>query len=297
MSKNKKRPKIGDFWDDCIKFDLPKKSKQNQIKPKSNSIENINIDNNSYFRNNNRFLKNHKLLKNILRTEETIPKNKKKYKEKQIEKLISKYNEAILNKKRVQKELNQIREKKMMEELKDCTFKPEKKYKKNKSCEKAYNKNFGQKKIYDRDKYYKKKYENKMKELKKEVIEELEESENFPFKPKIEQKNIYQILYGNNLWEKRANNFSNKVFLWRYMKARQDESDKKKRLIWSLDKTNDDFNNNDNGKLLINNNKIIHRSISQKDSLLYKKSLHFSLLDFRTKNDEEENNDENIMIK
>ena len=49
-------------------------------------------------------------------------------KEKQIQIFISKYNKAILDKNRVQKELNQIREKKMKEEMKKCTFKPEKKY-------------------------------------------------------------------------------------------------------------------------------------------------------------------------
>lgn len=294
MSRNQK---FGDFWDDCVKFELPKNIKLNQIRPKYNSIDNINIiDNNPNLRNKNKFLNNHKLLRNILRTEETIPKIKKKCKEKQIQIFISKYNKAILDKNRVQKELNQIREKKMKEEMKNCTFKPEKKYRKNGSCEKAYRKNFGQKKIYDRDKYYKKKYEKKMNELKKEVIEEIEESENFPFKPKIEQKNIYQILYGNNLWEKRANNFSNKVFLWRYMKARQDDSIKKKRQIWNLNKTNDDYDNY-NENLLINNNKIIHRSISQKDSLLYKKSLHLSLLEFKSNSDNEENNDKNILIK
>ena len=94
------------------------------------------------------------------------------------------------------------------------------------------------------------------------------------------------------------------------MKARKDELDKKKRLIWSIDKNNKhniiDENNNDKGIITNNNiNKKINRSISQKDSLLYKKTLHFTLLDFRTNHDEDNNNNqnnqnsnnENILIK
>ena len=115
------------------------------------------------------------------------------------------------------------------------------------------------------------------------------------------KKNVNQILYGNNVWEERANNFSNKIFIWRYLKARKDESIKRKRLIWSMDKTknencetNDNNNNSKNG--IINYNKNIQRSISQKDSLLYQKSLHFSLLDFRTNNDDDNDNNNPINI-
>ena len=113
--------------------------------------------------------------------------------------------------------------------------------------------------------------------------EEEEENVKYPFKPEIIQKNINKVLYGNNYWEKQANNFSNQIFLWRYMKARKDESDKKKRLIWNKNRNiNDNFDVNYNNILI--NNRFIHRSISQKDSLLYKKSLHLSLLDFTTNN-------------
>ena len=322
MSKNINRPEIGDFWDDCIKNDIPKKTKQS--KQKSNSKENNNYNNDIFIntnntninqRNNNKFLKNHKLLKKILHTEESIPRNLKKNEEKQIEILISLYNKDITNKKRKQKELNNLREKKIKAELENCPFKPEKKCKRNKSYEETYEKNFGKKNIYERDKYYKNKFEKKIKEYKKEEKEgEIEENKLYLFRPKIEQKDINKVLYGNNIWEKFSNNFSNKIFLWRYMKARKDELDKKKRLIWSMDKNNkknsDDENINDKRIITNNNkNKNIHRSISQKDSLLYKKTLHFSLLDFRTNHDEDNNNNEqnkdknknnnngNIMIK
>ena len=303
MSLKLNRPEIGEFWDDCIKYDLPKKTKKS--KQISNSIENynnnyifINTNNNkniSNQRNNNKFLKNHKLLKKILHTEESIPKNLKKREEKEIEILISLYNKDITDKKRKQKELNNLREKKIKAELENCPFKPEKKYKRNKSYEEAYKKNFGKKNIYERDKYYKKKYEKKIKEYKKGEKEgKLEEKRLSSFKPKIEKKDINKVLYENNMWEKLSNNFSNKIFLWRYMKARKDELDKKKKLMWSMDKNcNFDDDENINNKGIINNNKNIHRSISQKDSLLYKKTLHFSLLDFRTNHDDDNNNNNN----
>ena len=81
MSTKLNRPEIDDFWDDCIKFEIPKKAKKS--KQKSNSIENtnnndyifINTNNNINQRNNNKFLKNHKLIKKILHTEESIPRN------------------------------------------------------------------------------------------------------------------------------------------------------------------------------------------------------------------------------
>ena len=302
MSTKLNRPEIDDFWDDCIKFEIPKKTKKSGLK--SNPIENtsynndyifININNNNINqRNNIKFLKNHKLLKKILHTEESIPRNIKKKEEKEIEILISLYNKDITDNKRKQKELNNLREKKIKAELENCPFKPEKKCKRNKSYEETYKKNFGKNNIYERDKYYKNKYEKKIKEYKKEEKEgEIEENKLYSFRPKIEQKDINKVLYENNIWEKFSNNFSNKIFLWRYMKARKDELDKKKRLIWSMDKNNKKINDNENINdkgIITKNNKNIHRSISQKDSLLYKKTLHFSLLDFRTNHDEDNNN-------
>lgn len=278
------RPEIEDFWDDCLKFESTKKEKTKKVRQKSNSIDVSsisNIDNiKNYNKRNKHYLKNHKLLKEIIKTEESIPRKNKKKEEKQIKILISLYNKDISDKKRREKELNKLREIKINKELKNCSFKPERKYK-NKSYEKKYQKNFGEKNIYERGCLYKNKYEKKIKEIKKEDLED-EENEKYPFKPVIEKKNVNQILYGNNLWEERANNFSNKIFLWRYSKARKDESIKRKRLFWIIDKKGN-----------INYNKNIQRSISQKDSLLYQKSLHFSLLDFRTNNDDNDNDNDN----
>ena len=308
MSIQINQPEIEDFWDDCIKFELPKKNKKDNKSMltivESNScinFNNLNINNIDHgHRNKNKYLKKHKLLYKILTTEESIPKNKTKNKEKQIELLTSLYNKDISDRKRIEQELTRFRENKEKEELQNCTFKPEYKYRKyrdNKKYDKTFKKNFGKKKIYERDCLYKKKFNLKLEQLKKEAMEEKQEYENYPFMPTIREKNINKVLYGNNYWEKKANNFSNQVFLWRYMKARKDESNKKKRLIWSMDKNNnDDYYDIENDKNKINNDKNIHRSISQKDSLLYKQSLHFSLLDFKTNNENENNNNENAII-
>ena len=77
-------------------------------------------------------------------------------------------------------------------------------------------------------------------------------------------------------------------FLWRYMKARKEESNKKKRLAWSMDKKDEEYFDNINYNNL-SHNKRVQRSISQKDSLLYKKSLHLSLMSFKTINDNDNN--------
>lgn len=301
MSKNTHKSELDDFWDDCIKYAQNKNKKEDKTNHrliKSNSCVNFNLpinDNNintNNKRKKNKLLKNHKLLDKILRTEESIPINMEKSKQKQIQILTALYNKDLLDKKRVNKEIDRLRKKIEKDELKDCSFKPKKKYRKNKSFDINYNKIFGKRDIYERDKIYKNHYKQKLKELQKELNEAKEEEENemTTFKPEITYKNLKKVLCGDSEWEKKANNYSNKYFLWRYMKARKDESDKKKRLIWSMDKNNNnddyDYNMNDT-YLLSNNNKIVHRSISQKDSLLYKKSLHNSLMSFQTIDDSE----------
>lgn len=294
MSKNAHKLELDDFWDDCIKYDKKKnkiEDKTNHRLIKSNSCVNFNLpfdDNNTNNkRKKNKLLKNHKLLDKILRTEESVPIKKEKSKQKQIQILTALYNKDLLDKKRVNKEIDRLRKKKEKDELKDCSFKPKNKYRKNKSFDKNYNKIFGKRDIYERDKIYKNHYKQKLKELQKELNEAKEEEENEmnTFKPEITYKNLKKVLCEDSEWEKKANNYSNKYFLWRYMKARKDESDKKKRFK-NNNNDDDDFNLNDT-YLLSNNNKSVHRSISQKDSLLYKKSLHNSLMSFQTIDDSE----------
>lgn len=76
----------------------------------------------------------------------------------------------------------------------------------------------------------------------------------------------------------------------RYKKARQEENNKKKKLILNFYNVNE---SNDEGNKI--KNKKIHKSISQKNSLIYRQTLHNYLLDFETNNENHplDNNKEN----
>jgi hypothetical protein len=294
------RPEIDEFWNDCIKCEQKKDkkvSKSNHGILKVNSSTNFNEVNDGIFidklkKKKNNLLKKHKLLETILRTEMSIPANKEKIRQKQIKILTSLYDKDLLDKTRVNKELEKLRKQKEIDELKDCSFKPKTKYKKiNKSYDEKYIKKFGEKNIYERNKIYQKNFQKKLDALKKEEIQiKEEENETNTFKPEIKPKNLEKVLSQNNVWERKANNISNKFFLMRYMKARKEESDKKKRLVWSMDKKEEEQDININNDNDYSNNKIVQRSISQKDSLIYKRELHFSLMSFQTNNDSEDNN-------
>ena len=101
------------------------------------------------------------------------------------------------------------------------------------------------------------------------------------FHPNIkENKNINKLLYDENIWKNLAENDSTKLFLIRYMKARENEFDKRERL-------NSPVNKN------INNNysypKKMVRSLSQKDSVIIRKNLHKTLHSFKNLFTEEDN--------
>ena len=283
---------IEDFWEDCVKFEPLKSNNETEKKPKKrpkkesnvHSSVNLNLTNfkkiNKYSKINEvKFLRNHKLLEKILTTEELKPLKKQK----DIKKFIKLYNNHISYQKNVQNKINNLKSQLINSELSRCTFRPRHNLHMNSSYDKTYKKEY--KNIYQRGMEYKDLSLQKTKELKYKLLQEQEKSEAFPFKPHIQPKNLKRILYKSNDWEKRANNFSNKTFLWRCMKARK-ESEKKK-LVYSYSKYK---NNNDEN--FIPNLKTIHRTISQKESYIYKQSLHTSLLSYQTNE-----NDDFIMIK
>ena len=73
----------------------------------------------------------------------------------------------------------------------------------------------------------------------------------------------------------------------RYKKARQEENNKKKKLILNFYNVNE---SNDEGNKI--KNKKIHKSISQKNSLICRQTLHNYLLEYET-NDEDNTNEDN----
>ena len=86
------------------------------------------------------------------------------------------------------------------------------------------------------------------------------------------------------MWKNKADNDSTKLFLLRYMKAREEEYDKKDKL------------NNCSCKNLKYNfsyPKNMVRSLSQKDSLIIKKKLHNTLYSFKNLFTDEDDNNKN----
>ena len=297
--KNIIRPQYEEFWDDCLKLSPKKNPKFNEAlinnnKAISYDVKKYNNNNKIIFREKNTRVKsnnNHRLIRKILTTEESITKSIEKRKQKQINILTKIYNNNLLKKKKIQNKAIKLKQNIISQEKKNCTFKP-KYYTKHRSVSEKYFKenNNNKKKIYERSQEYKDKLYIKLKEIKEETHKE--SNEEYPFHPEINRNNIRRILYGNNLWEELANNLSNEIFLRRYKKARQEENEKKKKLFWNFYYINESMDNEGNNNKI--KNKKIHKSISQKNSLIYKQTLHNYLLEYTT--NDEDNSDEDKKI-
>ena len=306
MSKCLIRPQYEEFWDDCLKITPKKNTKKNELKLKNsqNKAIGINVSKNNLgnytkivpmHRNKSVKGKNYNLLKQILTNEESISKSIEKRKQAQINILSTLYNNHIIKLKKVQRETLKLKENLIKKEKKNCPFKPhfESKSTHRSSSEKMYKYGKG-KKIYERGKDFQNKLYTKLKTIKNNatILDKIE----YSFKPEINHNNIERILYGNNFWDDFSHNLSNELFLRRYKKARDEENIKNKNKIWNI-KYYD--NNANNEYIKYNNNKNIHKSISQKDSLLYKQTLHNYLLEYESNSDDTEenmNNKENIKI-
>ena len=292
MLKNNITPlQYEEFWDDCIKLQ-PKKNKKIKKRSKSNKKQitlepQKKVNNKIIFRENNNSVKgkNYKLIKKVLTTEESIHNSMEKKKQKRITILASIYDDHISKKKKAQDETFKLKENLILKEKKNCTFKP-KNYAKHRSVsEKCIKKTNKTKNIYERCQEFKDKLYTKWKEIKHQ--EHKKEKEEYPFQPELNHNNIGRILYGDNYWEELANNLSNEIFLRRYKKAREEENEKKKKLILNFYNVNDSINDEVNNKP---KNIKFHKSISQKNSLIYRQTLHNYLLEYET-NDEDNSNE------
>ena len=103
------------------------------------------------------------------------------------------------------------------------------------------------------------------------IFEENKNKKNvvYSFHPDISNKNLNKVFYSKNYCKSQADNDSNKIFLSRLMKAREEEQYKKNCLL------------NNNRIEYYGNNKRLKKSLSQKDSLVYKNNLHNSILSLR----------------
>ena len=296
MSMSLARPALDDdFWNDCNDNDKIKiKNKTNNINTKKShakpTLHNFKIKkqkknkltkklkypynlNLSCIEKNNNNQKNKgmqiaigkKYIQKALLNEELIPRGQKLREQKSIENLSEIYfrqkelKEIVKKKDFKKKEINDS------EKFADCTFKPE--IRGNSHWYKKISKNSKNSNIYDRNIKNQKKQIRSLAMFVRENNEELKNK--YFFQPTINTaKNYKKILYYNNFWKEQADNESNKLFLLRYMKAREMENEKNEKKCY-IKKIN---HNLSQPKKLI-------RSISQKDSLYIQKTLHDSMFD------------------
>ena len=290
MSKSIRIQESNDFWNDCLTENITYINSSNNNKKKNLKLNNSNSNflnkskrNKKIYRYNTKptFYKSEIINQDLIIEENNKPENNKRILQ-SIEHMISLYNKAMASKEMQKKNIAQKNEKTLKIEKNSCTFKP--KLYKNKSLQKKLKKDFGNSTIYERGLKFQQKRIEKMTKL----FEENYQKDNviYPFHPDVTSKNLNHVFYSDNFCKEQADNDSNKIFLFRLMKAREEKEFKKNCL-----------ENNVNKKLEINWScpKKLKRSVSQKDSLLIKRTLHNNLLSLKcleTHNTNEENNND-----
>jgi len=289
MSKIIKNSDVNDFWLDCFK-ENNNNNKSNSNFPKKNISQNLAfkplIKYNSQLKRNKRIYKhdnnlsyqNNKLIKTIINSEEKLKSIDKEKEQKTIELYNSLYKRGMLFKQKKQKTLSQINKN-------NKTLNPVLYH--NKSLEKKLKKNYTKLSMYERGV----KYEQQKKAHLAQLFQENNKRVNkvYPFRPNISFKNLNRVFFSDNYCKEQTSNDSNKIFLSRLIRAREEEEIKKNWIENSLkEKTIN--------KMKFNNKKL-KKSLSQKDSLNYKQKLHQSLINLKclpTDGENEINNNINI---
>lgn len=318
---------IDEFWADCTtdpnltkiyqnKSKINKSSKSNiksknykikSIKSSFNDTKNLYIGSKQFTTDSNfnemkmskislnqTSLYNRKNIREALIKEDLIPLVKKKRRERALRKCLEIYNkDKVSREMQLKKNENQkIKNEKL--QIKQCTFKPQKCS--NKKLEKKINRMYSGTNIYERNIKFKEKHNEKMAFLFNEISKVNNSYKNSQcfFQPILINSNVKKILYDdNNIWKEQANNDSNKLFLLRYIRARDEEFYKKEKLNNSVNKRL---------KTTFSNPRKMTRSISQKDSVVLQKNLHNILYslgniledgdNFENENDDNNNEEE-----
>ena len=273
MSKIIKNSDVNDFWLDCFKennnnnksnSNFPKKniSQNLAFKPLIKYISQLKRNKRIYKHDNNLSYQNNKLIKTIINSEEKLKSIDKEKEQKTIELYNSLYNRGMLFKQKKQKTLSQINKN-------NKTLNPVLYH--NKSLEKKLKKNYTKLSMYERGV----KYEQQKKAHLAQLFQENNKRVNkvYPFRPNISFKNLNRVFFSDNYCKEQTSNDSNKIFLSRLIRAREEEEIKKNWIENSLkEKTIN--------KMKFNNKKL-KKSLSQKDSLNYKQKLHQSLINLK----------------
>ena len=286
MSKQPKKLDVNDFWNDCLTVEIPSKNSENiqlnsifKHNPRSKRNKKL------YRYDTNPSFSNSKIIQNALISEENTKAENDKLLHESIEYMVSLYNKAMLSNEKKKKNIILTKEKKLNMEKKICSFKPMKftsNYK-----QKKFSKNFEKSNIYERGLEFQQRRMAKMAKL----FEQNNKKNNIPysFHPSITTKNLNKVFYSNNYCKEQADNDSNKIFLSRLMKAREEEQYKKNCLENKVRKKKD----------YSMYYKRLKKSLSQKDSLLYRNNLHKDILNlkcFPTNNDKENENGDDFLL-
>ena len=289
MSKSKlKKLDSNDFWNDCLKENISTINHNNSKFSKTISLNNLPVY--IYNKKRNKRLYRYEtkpsfqkssIIQNALNSEENEKSgNHKKVKE-SINYMVSLYNRGMASKEKKKKTMEQSRQKHINVVKKECSFKP-KKYK-NISLQKKIKKNFGNSTIYERGIKFQ---QNKMAKMAKLFEKNYKENNIvYPFHPNVSFKNLNHVFFSDNFCKEQADNDSNKIFLSRLMKAREEEEYKKNCLENKINKKNI-YN--------LGYSKRLKKSLSQKDSLLFRKNLHNTLLNLKCLPTNGDNGDNNI---
>ena len=203
--------------------------------------------------------------------------------------MVSLYNRAMESKEKQKKNIIKTREKHLKVEKEECSFKP--KQFKNKTMQKLLKKHYDNLNVYERSLKFQQKKLEKMAKL----FEENNKRNNiaYSFHPDISNKNLNRVFYSSNFCKEQADNDSNKIFLSRLMKAREEEQYKKNCYENRIGKN----------KELFGYHKRLKKSLSQKDSLLYRNNLHNTILNLKcfqsnngNNNNIENKNDEFFLV-
>ena len=291
MSKPKKKLETNnDFWNDCLKENKkPKKFLNTKINPSPNYLNKAKRNKKLYRHDTNPTCFSSKIIQKALISEEITKAENDKVINESIDYMVSLYNRAMESKEKQKKNIIKTREKHLKVEKEECSFKP--KQFKNKTMQKLLKKHYDNLNVYERSLKFQQKKLEKMAKL----FEENNKRNNiaYSFHPDISNKNLNHVFYSSNFCKEQADNDSNKIFLSRLMKAREEEQYKKNCYENRIGKN----------KELFGYHKRLKKSLSQKDSLLYRNNLHNTILNLKcfqsnngNNNNIENKNDEFFLV-
>ena len=284
MSNISKDEGPNDFWLDCLG---QSKVVSNNSKSTDNIFFNSLIKYTKYSKRNKKInkkevkslYKNSKLVHKILNSEENPKKETKKIKH-SLAFFDNLYNRGMEFKLKKNKIIKKDDKNNLTIERKETNLIEEKYINKKiqKKIQEKIKKNYGNSTIYERGIKFQQKRMAKIAEL----FEQNNKRKNiiYPFHPDISFKNLNHVFFDDNFFKEQADNDSNKIFLSRLYRARKEEELKK-----------NFFENNCNKNML--KGKRLKKSLSQIDSLLYRKKLHSALIDFKCLATNESNNNNN----